>query len=710
MSTQPFSPDDPQLTAYALGELDEAERAVVEARLRDDPAARAAVEAIRATAVQLEAALAAEPLPAVTPVRPAPRRRLGRMLRMPQFYYATATLAAACFVVLVAVRGPETTPSPVATPLAVTKGPTPEAAATAMSERIEPAPAPAPAPAAITLQAEARQQEISAAAAVHEHEARAAAAKAKRAQLAEFKVDPALDYAALRRSPGNATRIGMQIQPVAATYGTNVTLGLVADPGMNTEAYAYQAETGFVEVAQNPLSTFAIDVDTASYANVRRFLNQDRLPPTDAVRIEELLNYFPYRYAQPAGSDPLGVTLEVAAAPWAPDRRLVRVGLKGREVTTGERPAANLVFLLDVSGSMNHPNKLPLVQESLRLLVARLRPDDRVAIVTYAGSSGLALPSTPVARAAEILAAVADLRPGGTTNGAMGIQLAYDIAKANFVTGGLNRVILCTDGDFNVGVTSEGDLVRLIEEKARSGVFLTVLGFGMGNYKDATLERLADKGNGHYGYIDGKREAEKLLVAQVNGTLVTVAKDVKVQVEFNPARVAAYRLIGYENRRLAKEDFNNDAVDAGELGAGHTVTALYEIVPAGQPLPGSAPVDDLKYQRTKAGAAGSAASDELLTVKVRFKEPAGDVSRKLEFPLVDAGVAFAAASSDFKFAAAVAGFGLVLRDSPYRGTVTLADVATWAQAGLADDAGGYRSEFLTLAAKAAALKSAGRGE
>ena len=683
MSTQPFSPDDPQLPAYAVGELDEAERAAVEARLRDDPAARAAVEAIRATARQLETALAGEPLPEVSPVRPASRRRLGRIFRYPQFYFATATLAAACFVVLVAVRGPEAPPPPIAMPVAALRQA--EAVATAAkAERSEP-----PAP-------------VSAVAAVRENEARARtigpAPVATSELLAEFKVDATKDYGALK---AKASRIGMEIQRLPASAGRGVHYGMTSDAVMSTEAYAYQAETGFVEVAQTPLSTFAIDVDTANYANVRRFLNQGRLPPVDAVRIEELLNYFPYRYAPPTGADPLGVTLEVAAAPWAPGHRLVRVGLKGRETTTGARPVANLVFLIDVSGSMHHPNKLPLVQKSLRLLVDWLRPDDRVAIVTYAGSSGLALASTPVTRAAEILAAVAELRPGGSTNGAMGIQLAYDIAKANFVTGGLNRVILCTDGDFNIGVTSEGDLVRLIEEKAKSGVFLTVLGFGMGNYKDATLERLADKGNGHYGYIDSKREAEKLLVAQVNGTLVTVAKDVKVQVEFNPARVAAYRLIGYENRRLAKEDFNNDAVDAGELGAGHTVTALYEIVPVGQALPGAAAVDDLKYQKTEDRGQWADGSDELLTVKVRFKEPAGDASRKLEFPLRDAGTPFTAASSDLKFAAAVAGFGQLLRDSPYRGETTWADVTAWARAGLVDDAGGYRSEFLALVEKAA---------
>jgi len=691
MSNQPFSPDDPQLTAYALGELDAVKHAAVEARLRDDPAARAAVEAIRATARQLETALAAEPLPEVSPVQSAPRRRLGRILRYPQLYYVTAALAAACFVVLVAVRGPEAMPPPAVPVEALRQA---EAGAVAAkSERSEP-----PAP-------------VSAAAAVRENEARARtkgpAPVATGELLAKFEVDAKQDYSALKAKAQTASRIGMEIQRLPASAGRGVHYGMTADAVMSTEAYAYQAETGFVEAAQNPLSTFAIDVDTASYANVRRFLNQGRLPPVDAVRIEELLNYFPYRYAPPAGADPLGVTLEVAAAPWAPGHRLVRVGLKGRDVSTGERPAANLVFLIDVSGSMHHANKLPLVQKSLRLLVDRLRPDDRVAIVTYAGSSGLALPSTPVARAADILAAVAELRPGGSTNGAMGIQLAYDIAKANFVSDGINRVILCTDGDFNVGVTSEGELVRLIEEKAKSGVFLTVLGFGMGNYQDARLERLADKGNGHYGYIDSKREAEKLLVAQVNGTLVTVAKDVKIQVEFNPARVAGYRLIGYENRRLAKEDFNNDAVDAGELGAGHTVTALYEVVPAGQPLPGAAAVDDLKYQKTEDRGQQTDGGDELLTVKVRFKEPAGDASRNLEFPLRDAGTPFAAASSDFKFATAVAGFGQLLRDSPYRGEATWADVTAWARAGLVDDAGGYRSEFLTLVEQAAALGAAG---
>lgn len=374
------------------------------------------------------------------------------------------------------------------------------------------------------------------------------------------------------------------------------------------------------------------------------------------------------------------------------------------------RAAANLVFLLDVSGSMNEPNKLPLVKESMRLLVSRLRPDDRVAIVVYAGASGLALPSTLVAQSREILDVLDGLTAGGSTNGGMGIQLAYDIAKANFVSGGLNRVILCTDGDFNVGVTSEGELTRLIEEKAKSGVGLTVLGFGMGNYKDAMLEQLADKGHGNYGYIDTRREAEKLLVEQVAGTLVTIAKDVKLQVEFNPAQVASYRLIGYEDRLLKKEDFNNDAVNAGDIGAGHTVTALYEVVPTplakddGREAKGAPAVDELKYGPERRKADGENRNfAELLTVKVRYKDPAGAVSRKLEFPLTDAGARFADASADFKFAAAVAEFGMILRDSPHKGTGTLADVIAWAQAGTDSDAGGYRGEFTGLVRQAQAL-------
>ena len=416
------------------------------------------------------------------------------------------------------------------------------------------------------------------------------------------------------------------------------------------------------------------------------------------MRIEELVNYFPYHYAAPKDDKPVAASMEVASAPWNPAHRLVRIGLKGREIPESERPALNLVFLLDVSGSMNESNKLPLVKESLRLLVEKLKPTDRVAIVVYAGASGLALPSTPGAKKQEILAALDALSAGGSTNGAMGIELAYDIAKAHFVEGGANRVVLCTDGDFNVGVTNQGDLTRLIEEKASSGVFLTVLGFGMGNYKDDTLEKLADKGNGNYGYVDNAAEGRKLLADQLSGTLVTVAKDVKLQVEFNPARVKSYRLIGYENRLLPKEAFNNDKIDAGELGSGHTVTALYEVVLVGVKSPSDVPaVDPLKYQKEKeVRIAKDNSSPELLTLKIRYKAPSGILSHKLEFPLVDSGAAFAAASQDFKFAASVAGFGMMLRESPHKGAVTYDSVLGWAEDGLGDDSGGYRHEFLDL--------------
>jgi Ca-activated chloride channel family protein len=498
---------------------------------------------------------------------------------------------------------------------------------------------------------------------------------------------------------------------------------LVVRPApFNTEDYAQIRDNDFAAVAVEPLSTFALDVDTASYSNLRRFLERGERPPRDAVRIEELVNYFPYQYAPPASGDvPFAASLEVAAAPWNPQHRLVRIGLKTREVSDTARPAANLVFLVDVSGSMAAPAKLPLVQESLRLLVGRLRADDHVAIVTYATQATLALPATPVARGAEILAAVDALTARGSTNGAMGLQLAYDVAKANVVAGGVNRVILCTDGDFNVGVTQRGDLVRLIEDKAKSGVFLTVLGFGTGNLKDATLEQLANHGNGIYGYVDSAAEAKRLLVEQAGATLVTVAKDVKVQVEFNPAVAGAYRLIGYENRLLRKQDFTDDRVDAGEIGAGHTVTALYEVVPVGATAAlRLADTEPLRYRRVDGGwrtadSGGQKSGNselgtrnpepgtlnsELLTVKVRYKERDGSVSQRLEFPLTDRGTTWADASDDFKFAASVASFGMILRESPYKGTATLAAVAEWARQGLGSDVGGQRNEFLGLVSRA----------
>ncbi|MBN8711124.1 MAG: VWA domain-containing protein [Verrucomicrobia bacterium] len=474
----------------------------------------------------------------------------------------------------------------------------------------------------------------------------------------------------------------------------------------NTEAYDAIEDNPFRETKGNELSTFSIDVDTASYANVRRFLQSEQLPPAGAVRIEELVNYFGYNYPQPTNGQPFSVNVEVSKAPWAPQHELVRIALKGQEIPKGDRGPANLVFLIDVSGSMQPENKLPLLKRSLKALVENLAPDDRVAIVVYAGSSGLVLPSTPGKEKTRILEALDNLAAGGSTNGAQGITLAYQTARENFLKGGNNRVILCTDGDFNVGVTNQSDLTTLIERERASGVFLSVLGFGEGNLKDSTMEKLADKGNGNYAYIDSFSEGRKVLVEQMNSTLFTIAKDVKVQVEFNPAQVAGYRLIGYENRILAKEDFNDDRKDAGEIGAGHTVTALYEVVPAGQPLPNRPSVDPLKYSEPSPTAEiDRKASGELLTVKLRYKAPDGDTSKLIEVPVKNTPVAFDEASPDFQFAAAVAAFGMKLRNSPYAGDLSWSDIQKIARRNLGEDPGSYRAEFLTLIEKAARLQS-----
>jgi Ca-activated chloride channel family protein len=474
----------------------------------------------------------------------------------------------------------------------------------------------------------------------------------------------------------------------------------------DTEAYAYRKDSDFVDVKLHPRSTFALDVDTASYANVRRFLNERRLPPPDAVRIEEMVNYFAYDYAPPKGAEAFAAHVESAPAPWKPAHRLVRIGLKAREVSAEKRPPSNLVFLIDVSGSMQPPNKLPLVQRALGMLADQLDARDRVALVVYAGAAGLVQPSTPGDQKAVLRAAIDRLRAGGSTNGGQGIELAYDIASRHLVPGAVNRVILATDGDFNVGVTDQGRLVRLIEEKAKTGVFLTVLGFGMGNYKDSTLEMLADKGNGNYAYIDTESEARKALVEEMTSTLVTVAKDVKVQVEFNPAKVRAYRLIGYENRLLRPEDFKDDRKDAGEVGAGHSVTALYEVVPAGAEWPG-AETDPLAYQ-TAGGLTKAAKSGELMRVNLRYKEPEGRTSRPREWTVEDRGGRLDDASTDFKFAASVAAFGMVLRDSPHKGAATLESVQALAREGLGQDRWGHRAEFVGLLERAQELMNVKR--
>ncbi|HEX7151885.1 MAG TPA: VWA domain-containing protein [Thermoanaerobaculia bacterium] len=479
---------------------------------------------------------------------------------------------------------------------------------------------------------------------------------------------------------------------VAATAANEVAK---QEAGFNTEEYGRIAENAYLRATDTPLSTFSIDVDRASYAHVRRFVSQGQRPPRDAVRIEEMINYFTYDYPDPSGNDPFSITTEVAASPWNARHRLLLVGLQGRRMKSEHLPPNNLVFLLDVSGSMQSPDKLPLVKQALRLLVDQMRDEDRVAIVVYAGSAGLVLPSTSGANKTAIIAAIDGLEAGGSTAGGEGIELAYSVARENFHAKGNNRVILATDGDFNVGVSSDGELERLIEEKRRDNIFLTVLGFGTGNIKDSKMELLADKGNGNYAYIDTLSEARKMLVSEMGGTLFTIAKDVKVQVEFNPARVAAYRLIGYENRLLNKEDFNNDEKDAGELGAGHSVTALYEIVPAGVDVPGTS-VDPLKYQTTTVRGGAS----ELATVKLRYKEPQGTESRLLTEVITDRATAM---SNNFRLAAAVAEFGMLLRNSPYKGTSSLDHVIELASSIDAPDAEGYRSDFLGLVTRAKAF-------
>jgi Ca-activated chloride channel family protein len=470
------------------------------------------------------------------------------------------------------------------------------------------------------------------------------------------------------------------------------------DAQFNTEAYDKIDENRFRRVSEDPLSTFSIDVDTASYANVRRFLNQGQLPPPDAVRIEELINYFRFGYKEPAGDAPFSITTEVAACPWNARHRLALIGLQARGVDDERTPPRNLVFLLDVSGSMMPPDKLPLVKAAMRMLVDTLTPEDRVAIVVYAGASGLVLPSTPGSRKAEIQRAIVELQAGGSTNGAAGIQLAYEIAVRSFIPNGINRVILATDGDFNVGVTNQGELIRLIEEKRSQGVFLSVLGVGTGNLKDSTMEKLADKGNGNYAYLDSLHEARKVLIAEAGATLVTVAKDVKIQVEFNPRTVGAYKLIGYENRILQHQDFNDDKKDAGEIGAGHTVTALYEIVPPGEAVEGGT-VDPLKYQdRSKPSAASD--SSDLLTVKVRYKQPNGETSKLLSRVVPDR---VGPVTPQLGFASAVAEFGMLLRRSPFKGNATWATVHELARRHRGDDRDGYRTEFIRLVEAASSL-------
>ena len=469
----------------------------------------------------------------------------------------------------------------------------------------------------------------------------------------------------------------------------------------NTEGYSTIHENGYKSVLHNPLSTFSIDVDRASYSNIRRFINQGQLPPVDAVRIEEMINYFSYDYPEPGNEHPFSVYKEIAECPWNKDHYLMHIGLKGKEIASESLPPSNLVFLLDVSGSMNSPNKLPLLKSAFRLLVSQLRAEDRVSIVVYAGAAGTVLEPTPGNRKEEILQAIDRLAAGGSTAGGQGLQLAYSTASASFMEEGNNRIILATDGDFNIGPSSNAEMERLIEKKRDEGIYITVLGFGMGNYKDDKMEIIADKGNGNYAYIDNIQEARKVLVSEFGGTLFTIAKDVKFQVEFNPARIKSYRLIGYENRLLNDEDFNDDKKDAGEMGAGHTVTALYELVPAGAGEQGPS-IDPLKYQSGREPVS-KRASDEFMTIKLRYKKPGGGNSILLEIPYKDDVASFTRASDNMRFSAAVAAFGMVLRDSEHKGNTDFDSVIEIARKAMGDDEEGYRSEFIRLVKTAKAL-------
>lgn len=462
----------------------------------------------------------------------------------------------------------------------------------------------------------------------------------------------------------------------------------------NTEDYDNIAENKFLTVTKNPLSTFSIDVDEASYSNVRRYLENGTMPPAGAVRIEEMINYFDYDYSKPQNGDPFTINTEIAACPWNEKHRLVHIGLQGKEIPVESLPPSNFVFLIDVSGSMDEPNKLPLVQASLNMLVDRLREKDKVAIVVYAGNVGLVLPSTDGSQKTKIKDAIDDLEAGGSTAGGEGIQLAYKVARENFIKEGNNRVILATDGDFNVGVSSDDDLVRLIEKERNAGVFLSVLGYGMGNYKDNKMQQLADKGNGNHSYIDNINEARKVLVTEFGSTLFTIAKDVKIQIEFNPVKVQAYRLIGYENRMLAAEDFNDDKKDAGEIGSGHTVTALYEVIPIGVKDSFIKSVDPLKYQLDEKKSAGN--TEEIMTVKLRYKEPDGDVSKLIQQTIMDNKTGIAKTSDNFRFSAAVAEFGLLLRSSEYKQESSFDQVVSLAKGARGKDEYGYRSEFFRL--------------
>ncbi|HJP62475.1 MAG TPA: VWA domain-containing protein, partial [Mucilaginibacter sp.] len=500
----------------------------------------------------------------------------------------------------------------------------------------------------------------------------------------------------------------VRIRGLASSYKYSANAGYFAPTRPNDESYKPINENGFTNVKSEPLSTFSIDVDAASYSNIRRFINNGQLPPPDAVRVEEMINYFKYHLNGPSGNEPVAINTEASSAPWNPKHRLVLIGLKARTIDMSHLPPSNLVFLIDVSGSMDEPNKLPLVKASMKMLTDQLRAQDRVAIVVYAGNAGLVLPSTMGDKKSEIYNAIDNLSAGGSTAGGAGLKLAYKIARENYRKDGNNRIILATDGDFNVGDYSDGDMETLITRERESHVPLSILGFGMGNYKDSKMETLADKGNGNYAYVDNLTEARKTLISEFGGTMYMVAKDVKLQVEFNPVKVQAYRLVGYEDRLLNKEDFNNDRKDAGDMGSGHTVTAFYEIVPTGVADDYTNSVDPLKYQKTKdVPVAASNYSDELMTVKFRYKQPDADNSKMSLVTIKDNPVLFNSTSTDFRFASAVAEFGMLLRNSRFKQKSSFSQVINIAKGARGEDEDGYRAEFIRLAETAKSLAASG---
>lgn len=678
--------NDPQLTAYAIGELQGQEAEEMRNRIEQDPAAQKYVEDIQQTSRLLTEEFSQEDAPRLSVEQrnkiyeATEKSSLKKSLTQKSWFRWTSGLAVAGLVGLMLNLNHRFITPPPAEDQVVTLPAEEEYDGYVYQEPVHEVPA----------------EEV--------YDDSAMAGDSPPAEEITAEAEIQADESAPAPMPKAEVKM-MAKKYVAESYGRAQMLGLHKghglDVGMNRDKYAQFTENEIYLARENPLSTFSADVDTASYAMVRKSLIDSMLPNKDAVRTEEMINYFPYAYAPPTDGKPFATHIEVAKNPWNKSSQLVKIGIKGMEIPETERPASNLVFLIDVSGSMEDANKLPLVKKSLELLVDKMTSKDRIALVVYAGSSGLVLDSTSGESKNKIKSAINNLSAGGSTNGGEGIDLAYKVAVKNMIKKGNNRVILATDGDFNVGTTSEGDLIRLIEEKRKAGVFLSTLGFGSGNFQDSTMQKLANKGNGNNSYIDNLREAKKVLLAQAGGTLHTIAKDVKLQVEFNPQLVSKYRLIGYEKRKLDNQDFNDDTKDAGEIGSGHTVTAFYEVFPAnGKTDPKT---DSLKYQATPE----MKKSDELLTVKIRYKEPTGTESKLLEFPVANQVQDFDQTSSDFKFAASVVQFSEIMKETKHKGTGSLTDVLKMAeenkQVNGKDD--NYRKEFVELVKKARSLKN-----